>query len=219
MSFENKYRVHEVAKDFKKQTKDITQILTKYATAPKNHMQVLNDRELSIIFEYLTQNNQVADLESVFANAKPAAPKGEESKASAAPAKGREKGRDQKKDRPAGNKPAEQAKPAQGKEKPQQAQQPKADAPKADAAKQSNTRVPAKKLVDTRKAGNVNLDKYDERLENMAPERANKMQGGKQKVQSGKQRRGGNFGNKRKQEEQEKMRRLQLRSPRRPPSP
>ena len=71
MSFE-KYRVHEVAKDFGKQTKDITQILTTYATTPKNHMQVLDDKELSIIFEYLTQHNQVADLQSVFANAAPA---------------------------------------------------------------------------------------------------------------------------------------------------
>ena len=66
MSFE-KYRVHEVAKDFGKQTKDITQILTTYATTPKNHMQVLDDKELSIIFEYLTQHNQVADLQAVFA--------------------------------------------------------------------------------------------------------------------------------------------------------
>ncbi|MFR2157878.1 MAG: translation initiation factor IF-2 N-terminal domain-containing protein [Evtepia gabavorous] len=65
MSFE-KYRVHEVAKDFGKQTKDITQILTTYATTPKNHMQVLDDKELSIIFEYLTQHNQVADLQAVF---------------------------------------------------------------------------------------------------------------------------------------------------------
>ena len=32
----------------------ITEILTKYAQTPKNHMQVLDDRELSLIFEYLT---------------------------------------------------------------------------------------------------------------------------------------------------------------------
>ena len=33
----NKYRVHEVAKDFGLPTKDIVEILTKYAAAPKNH--------------------------------------------------------------------------------------------------------------------------------------------------------------------------------------
>lgn len=48
-SVANKYRVHEVAKDFGVATKDITEILTKYAETPKNHMQVLEDRELSLI--------------------------------------------------------------------------------------------------------------------------------------------------------------------------
>ena len=46
----NKYRVHEVAKDFGLPTKQITEILTQYAQTPKNHMQVLEDRELSLIF-------------------------------------------------------------------------------------------------------------------------------------------------------------------------
>ena len=55
----NKYRVHELAKDFGKNSKEIADILTKYATTPKNHMQVLDDKELSVVFEYLTQHNQV----------------------------------------------------------------------------------------------------------------------------------------------------------------
>ena len=66
-----KYRVHEVAKDFKMNSKDVAQILTDYATTPKNHMQVLEDDELDIIFEYLTQHNQVNDLAEVFADAAP----------------------------------------------------------------------------------------------------------------------------------------------------
>lgn len=37
-SIVNKYRVHEVAKDFGVPTKVITEILTKYAQTPKNHM-------------------------------------------------------------------------------------------------------------------------------------------------------------------------------------
>ena len=40
MALDNKYRVHEVAKDFGVSTKEITEILTKYRSAPKNHMQV-----------------------------------------------------------------------------------------------------------------------------------------------------------------------------------
>ena len=43
MALDNKYRVHEVAKDFGVSTKEITEILTKYRSAPKNHMQVLDD--------------------------------------------------------------------------------------------------------------------------------------------------------------------------------
>ena len=63
----NKYRVHEVAKDFGIPTKKVTEILTQYAETPKNHMQVLEDRELSLIFEYLTQHNQVSGIQVIFA--------------------------------------------------------------------------------------------------------------------------------------------------------
>ena len=49
-----KYRVHEVAKDFNSTSKEISQILTDYASTPKNHMQVLENDELDVIFEYLT---------------------------------------------------------------------------------------------------------------------------------------------------------------------
>ena len=61
-SVANKYRVDEVAKDFGVATKDVTEILTKYAETPKNHMQVLEDRELSLVFEYLTQHNQIDNI-------------------------------------------------------------------------------------------------------------------------------------------------------------
>ena len=71
----NKYRVHEVAKDFGIATKQVTEILTKYAETPKNHMQVLGDRELSLIFEYLTQHNQISSIEEIYATAAPKAEK------------------------------------------------------------------------------------------------------------------------------------------------
>ena len=70
----DKYRVHEVAKDFGLPTKDVVNILTTYATTPKNHMQALTDSELSLIFEYLTQHNQVANIAAIYADAAPAAP-------------------------------------------------------------------------------------------------------------------------------------------------
>ena len=67
MSMLIKYRVHEVAKDFNLTSKVISEILTKYATTPKNHMQVLDTPELDLIFESLTQQYQVEDLEEVLA--------------------------------------------------------------------------------------------------------------------------------------------------------
>ena len=217
MSFE-KYRVHEVAKDFGKQTKEITQILTKYATTPKNHMQVLEDGELSIVFEYLTQHNQVADLQAALDTPAPAKNEGKGNR-------GREGNRKPAPQNQPQKRPNEGSRNAGGKggDRPPKGDHNRGEAPKESkpaqqpkqqpqpAAPRPTTRVPEKKLVDTRKAGNVNLARYDEHLENLAPERANKMQSGKQKIQSrGNHRKGGNFGNKRRQEEQEKMRRLQL---------
>ncbi|MBO4331394.1 MAG: translation initiation factor IF-2 N-terminal domain-containing protein, partial [Oscillospiraceae bacterium] len=75
-----KYRIHEVAKDFKTTSKAITEIVTKYSAAPKNHMQVLTDEELNIVFEYLTFHNQIESLDAVFAEAAQPSP------AAAAPA-------------------------------------------------------------------------------------------------------------------------------------
>ena len=198
-----KYRVHEVAKDFGLPTKTITEILTKYATAPKNHMQVLTDHELSLIFDYLTQHNQVANIQAIFAEAyqeKPAAKTETKDESKSAPAKEKAEGK------------AAPAKP--------QGTQPQAAAPKAEtkapqATQATTTRVPQKKIVDTRKGGDVNLAKYDERLETLGGERADLMQrqqrGGKVKIRSNNQRRGNmTFSSKRKQDEAERMRRLQL---------
>ena len=67
MSSFEKYRIHEVAKDFETSSKVISEILTEYFTAPKNHMQVLETPELDVIFEYLTQHNQIASIAEVFA--------------------------------------------------------------------------------------------------------------------------------------------------------
>ena len=61
-----KYRIHEVAKDFGVTSKVISQILTDYIAAPKNHMQVLETPELDVIFEYMTQHNQAESLEEIF---------------------------------------------------------------------------------------------------------------------------------------------------------
>ena len=212
-----KYPIHKVAKDFKRgskelPSKEIMDILTQYGHPPKNHMQPLTDQELSIVFEYLTQHNQVDSIESIYADVyhEPAAAK------SAAPAP-KQPAQGQQQAKSANSQPAKQpaqnqsaAKPAaQG--APQSAkQQGQAQAP---ASNKPASRTPAKKVVDTRGGQAVNLEKYDERLENFTTERQ-QQGGGKQKFQGrNAQRQRGRQqgpGNKRRQEEAEKMRRLQL---------
>ena len=65
--------------------KVITEILDKYATAPKSNMQALEDHELSIVFEHLTQINQISNIAAIYADEpkKPEAPKAEAPKAEA----------------------------------------------------------------------------------------------------------------------------------------
>ena len=194
-SIANKYRVHEVAKDFGVSTKEITEILTKYAETPKNHMQVLEDRELSLIFEYLTQHNPVSSIAVIYAEGAKA---------------------EEKKPAPAA-KPAQSA-PAQSSGKPQQQTPAAGNAKPAEQPKQPKqpmSRVPQRQVVDTRKATNVNLDKYDEKLQDMADARSSGKRDqqapqGKEKFRN-KQRRDNNFNsNKRKQEEADRLRKLRL---------
>lgn len=62
-----KYRVHEVAKDFDVPSKDIVSLLGKFFDEPKKSQTALEENELDIIFEYMTQNNQVESFDSYFA--------------------------------------------------------------------------------------------------------------------------------------------------------
>ena len=184
-----KYNARDVAKDFGMQAKEITGILTQYTKEAVSPTKVLTERELTIIFEHLTQHNQVESIATIYADTYTEAKK-ESAPAAAKPAEKKENApTSAPKGAPAAGKPVEK---------------------KPSAPQQPVSRTPEKKVVDTRKGGNVNLEKYDQRLEDLAPEKADRMQTGKQKFQNrgnkGKQ----NFGNKRKQEEAEKLRKLQL---------
>lgn len=182
-----KYRVHEVAKDFNSTSKVISQILTDYATTPKNHMQVLENDELDLIFEYLTQHNQVSSIAEIFNTPAQAEPK------------------------PSGKKPAKDEKPA----KP--AQQPAQSAAPVKKEKENKPHVPRqvaeKRVIDTRGSAAVNMTKYDEKFDKMAGERGRDRdrKGGKEKiVNKSKQRQQQAASAKRRQEERDKMQKLQL---------
>ena len=215
-----KYRVHEVAKDFNLPTKTITEILTKYVAAPKNHMQVLTDHELSVIFDYLTQHNQVSSIQAIYDDVQPAKPQqAAPAKPAAAPAQ-QNPGKPGAKPQQAASVQQGGARPGQQSGRPAQQGAPRQGAPAQQAAQQQakpavqqpTTRVPQKKIVDTRKGGDVNLAKYDERLEDLGGERGQRMQqkGGKEKFRNNQRKGNMTFSNKRKQDEAEKMRKLQL---------
>ncbi|MBQ7713924.1 MAG: translation initiation factor IF-2 [Oscillospiraceae bacterium] len=199
---QNKNKVSVLAKEFGMSSKDVVGVLKTYTDTVKGPSQVLDERELSILFEYLTQKNQV-EIATIFADTYQ---EKEEAPAETAPAA--------EQSAPRQNTPQQSAAPAEGAAAPAQP-----SAPKKEKNTQAMTRVPEKKIVDTRKAVNVNLDKYDERLQDMADRsggggRRAEQSGNKEKFRNaGKNRgRGGapTFSNKRRQEEAARMRRLQL---------
>ena len=210
-----KYRVHEVAKDFNVPTKVISQILTDYATTPKNHMQVLETPELDVIFEYMTQNNQAASLEEIFTVKQPKEAPGAKQDAKK-PAEQPKPG----KPAPApaaGGKSA--AQPAQNTQGTQNAQNAQSSTQSAKAAKPDKPHTPRqvaeKRVVDTRGGAAVNIEKYNEKFEDMAGMKAkdnNLRRGNKEKITSkAKQRTSQQLASsKRRQEERNKMNRLQL---------
>lgn len=195
MALENKYRVHEVAKDFGVGNKEVTDILAKYAKAPKNHMQVLEDNELSLIFEVMTRDNQVADLEGVLERQQQARSKKLAESRQQAAAHKQEASKQQAQQPAKDNKQSSQ-------QQPQQQAQP-----------QQHSRVKQVHRIDTRTGGDVNLDKYDERIDSLVSEKAERMSSSSQKKQKltkkSDQRAKQQASGKRRQEEQEKMRRLQ----------
>ncbi len=194
-----KYRLKEVAADFEVAPKVIVEIISKYFEKPKSNTQVLTDEELNLVFEYMTFHNQIQSLEQVFAvQPKPKAePVQEEPKAE--PAK--EAPKTEKKPEA---KPQTQTKP----------QQPKAEKPKEPERKRE------RRVVDT-SAVQVNSARFDDRVDSLISERAQNFQGGKQRIggKKGQQQNKKDMrkGNKARNEEQEKMRRLQMEVARKAP--
>ncbi|MBQ7837012.1 MAG: translation initiation factor IF-2 [Clostridia bacterium] len=62
----NKYRVHEVAKDFDIKSNIVVDLLSKHFDGQKKHMTALEEDELDLIFETFTKENEVDDLNDYF---------------------------------------------------------------------------------------------------------------------------------------------------------
>ena len=208
-----KYRVKEVAADFGVAPKEISEIVGKFGEKPKSYTQVMTDEELNVVFDYMTQTHQISSMEQIFA-VKPTAPKAEP-KAENKP----EPHKDAK--------PAAQQSKTQNNARPQNAPKPQSApaaqqqaAPKADKPKEPE-RKRERRVVDT-SAVQVNANRFAD-VDNLVSERVQNYQGGKQRIGGGKgkqpnKQQKGNFrGNKSRNEEQEKMRRLQMEVARKAP--
>ncbi len=178
-----KYRVHEVAKDFDKPSKDVIDLLAKYFDEPKKHMTVLEDNELNIVFEQFTQTNQVESFDEYFAMQEQEKKKvvkvdtlPEQKSANAKPNNQTDKVENKK-----NNDMNEKKKPVQQSKQNNQQQAHKQSDPhpfKKTDKKEEQKPIQARtkgevRTVDTR-SGHVDLDKYNERYEQIAPVNANK---------------------------------------------
>lgn len=152
-----KNKLNEVAKDFNMQSKALIELLGKYFDGEKKSQATLEDKEMDVIFDVLTKQHSVESFDGYFAMQK-------ENKEPAPKKEAAKKASDKK---PTDKKPA-----AKSNEK-------------ADTNKASNQELPKKKVKDPNKpmqsrtkgevrhidtrAGSVDLDKYNERYENIAP--------------------------------------------------
>lgn len=174
-----KYRINALAKDFDMKSKDLITILDNAGFAGRTHMAVLDEEELSILFETITQQNPV-DITAFFKeyDDKKNAKKEEERKAQEAA-------------RAAADEEKRKKKAANG-----VVQQPQ--------KKRSRDEV---RVVDTRGTTNVDLSKYDEKIlkyDSIAPETQTNVQKIKKKNKFADQQKGKKAFDKSRQQQQQK---------------
>ena len=262
-----KYKLSEAAKDLSMQNNDLIELLQKYfKTEPKKPSTYLTEEELNIIFESVTQNNQVTDFNAYFASASlpEPTPEREENKVVRETKKAPEKKASPKSETPKAppeaekeekaekKEPKQQEKPSETKPKTEELkkesktessrlsrfdQKPRFDQNRPKAAPKRDNRKPVAKTtfpqsqdtsssvstvstpvekertvrhVDTSKV-EINLDKYNERYENIAPQ--NRMKDNQQRKQKLKQKSANKNKNKfssKRETEAEKLQRLAL---------
>lgn len=151
-----KNKLNEVAKDFNMQSKALIELLGKYFDGEKKSQATLEDKEMDVIFDVLTKQHSVESFDDYFAmqkeNKEPA-PKKETAK----------KASDKK---PTDKKPAAKSN-EKADNKASNQELPKKKVKDPNKPMQSRTKGEVRH-IDTR-AGSVDLDKYNERYENIAP--------------------------------------------------
>ena len=228
-----KYKVNEVAKDLGLNNKEIIEVLGKFYEEPKKAQTALDTKELDVLFDVLTQENSVENFNSYFAMKKAEEKKEEkkpEKKAEKAqkpaPKKEDKKAESKKEEKAQKNSPKKEEKKA---DKPQKKDEKKPEAKtekkpqgqsnanpfkknekKKDGPMQSRTKGEMR-TIDTR-ADNVELEKYNEKYENIAPvhsinDNVQTKQKLKQKSQQYRKQQG--MRSKRRESEAERLKRIE----------
>ena len=155
-----KYKVSDIAKDFGKNNKDVINILSEYCEGPaKKANTVLEENELNILFDKLTEDNSVESLNDYFNSAKKAEKKKPAEKKNAA-------SKEKKDDKEENKKHKNQAAILQMAEQAAKRAEEKAKK-KASQVPQARTKGETRH-VDTR-VNNVDLEKYNQKYEDIAP--------------------------------------------------
>lgn len=228
-----KCKLNDLAKDLGVSNKELIDLIEARFGEQKKATAVLVDQELNYVVEYYSKKGEVKSFDQYFADgekkrAERLAPKpAEQKKPQEKPAE--KQAHTEKKPEPKkaeAQKPAE--KPAQKQEEKRPAQQNQKHQKKLAAARQATTTLDTRGAektekvevrqnvthVDTR-AANVEMDKYNERYERIAPASSQKDNFVKKQKLNQKSQRRGKPVKSRKEQEAEQMRRLEMERQRR----
>lgn len=155
-----KIRVSDVAKDFGKSNKDIINILSEYCEGPaKKANTILEEEELNILFDKITQDSSVKSFDSYFSA-------GKSNEKKAPKQKKAEESKPKVNKKPENKKHQSQAAILQMAEQAAKRAEEKAKK-KANQVPQARTKGETRR-VDTR-VNNVDLEKYNQKYEDIAP--------------------------------------------------
>lgn len=175
-----KYKVRDVAKDLGVSVKEISDILEKNCGVTKKAMATLEESELNIVFDAVTQKNNVANFDKFFASrnktAEPAkaevkAEKKANNKDNGKDNKGRDNKNGKKNDRKPENKDNRAEGKKQGKPQDKPAKQTKAEtkpeAKPVEVTSEEETSTRKRRIIDTR-AINVDVERYNQKYDDLA---------------------------------------------------
>lgn len=180
-----KYKLNEVAKDLNLKSKDIISLLKEHLDITKRQTATLEESELNYIFEYYTQENEVESLDDYFAS--------------------REDKYTKKIEKQQSLKKEEKAQKAQKVQKAEKLEikKPVIKEPEEKivlAKEEKNLRKNQNRVVASAVDSNANIDKYNERYDNMVSDRYAKKDTGVKKQKIKKARMGLRAGKKGKRE-------------------